>query len=92
MTEDKMVKWHHCLDRHEFEQAPGDCEGQGSPVCCSPWGCKESDTTEQLKNNNISMKAPMFFMCPGILSQSLLSSSGSVNRTQSTSRPTTNAS
>ena len=45
MTEDKMVGWHHCLDGHEFEQALGDGEGQGSPVCYSPWGHKESDMT-----------------------------------------------
>ena len=48
MTEDEMVGWHHRLDRHEFEQAPGDCYGQGILVCCSPRGCKESDATEQL--------------------------------------------
>ena len=48
MTEDEMVGWHHQLNGHEFEQALGDGEGQGSLVCCSPWGCKESDTTEQL--------------------------------------------
>ena len=47
-TEDEMVGWHHRLDRHEFEQAPGVGDGQGSLVCCSPWGHKESDTTEQL--------------------------------------------
>ena len=52
MTEDEMVGWHHRLDGHEFEQAQGDGEGQGSLVCCSPWGHKELDTTEQLKNNN----------------------------------------
>ena len=40
-TEDEMVGWHHQLDGHEFEQALGDGEGQGSLVCCSPWGCKE---------------------------------------------------
>ena len=45
-TEDEMVGWYHQLNRHEFEQALGDGEGQGSLVCCSPWGCKESDTTE----------------------------------------------
>ena len=43
-----MVGWHHRLDGHEFEQAPGVGDGQGGLVCCSPWGCKESDTTEQL--------------------------------------------
>ena len=48
MTEDKMVEWHHQLDGHEFEQAPGLDDGQGSLVCCSPWGRKESDTTKQL--------------------------------------------
>ena len=48
MTEDKMVGWHHWLDGHEFEQAWGDGDGQGSLACCSPWGRKESDTTEWL--------------------------------------------
>ena len=46
-----MVGWHHRLDGHEFVQALGDGEGQGSLACCSPWGRKESDTTEQLNNN-----------------------------------------
>ena len=48
MTEDEMVGWHHQLNGHEFEQALGVGNGQGSLVCCSPWGRKESDTTEQL--------------------------------------------
>ena len=48
MTEDEMVGWHHQLNRCESEQAPGVGDGQGSLVCCSPWGCKESDTTERL--------------------------------------------
>ena len=48
MTEDEMVGWHHRLDGHEFEQAPGVGDGQGSLACCSPWGRKESDTTERL--------------------------------------------
>ena len=47
MTEDEMVGWHHRLNGHESEQAPGDGEGQGSLVCCSPRGHKESDMTEQ---------------------------------------------
>ena len=51
-TEDKMVGWHHQLNAHEFEQGLGDGEGQGSLVCCSPWGHKELVTTEQLNNNN----------------------------------------
>ena len=46
MTEDKMVAWHHRFNEQEFEQAPGDGEGQGSLTCCSSWGLKESDTTE----------------------------------------------
>ena len=44
-TEDEMVGWHHRLDGHEFEQALGVGDGQGSLACCSPWGHKESDTT-----------------------------------------------
>ena len=48
MTEDKMVGWHHRLDGHEFEQALGVGDGQGILACCSPWGPKESDTTERL--------------------------------------------
>ena len=45
MTEDEMVGWHHQLDGHEFEQAQRDDDGQGSLVCYSPWGQKESDMT-----------------------------------------------
>ena len=48
MTEDEMVGWHHGLDGHEFEQAPGVSDGQGILACCSPCHCKESDTTERL--------------------------------------------
>ena len=48
MMQDEMVGWHHWLGGHEFEQAPGDGDGQGGLTCCSPWGRKESDTTEQL--------------------------------------------
>ena len=46
MTEDEMVVWHHQLNTHEFVQAPGIGDGQGSLVCCSPWGLKQSDMTE----------------------------------------------
>ena len=46
-----MVGWHHRLNGHESEQILGDSEEQGSLVCCSPWGHKESDMTEQLRNN-----------------------------------------
>ena len=48
MTEDEMVGRHHRLNGHESEQALGVGDGQGSVVCCSPWGCKESDMTDQL--------------------------------------------
>ena len=48
MTEDEMVGWHHQLDGHEFEQALGVGDGQGSLAFCSPCGCKELDITEQL--------------------------------------------
>ena len=47
-----MFGWHHGLNVHEFEQTLGDGEGQGCLACCSPWGRKESDTTERLNNNN----------------------------------------
>ena len=50
-TEDEMVGWHHQFNRNELEQTLGDSEGQGSLVCCSPWGCTEWDATEWLKNN-----------------------------------------
>ena len=52
VKEDEMTGWHHRLNEHKFEQTPGDGEGQGSLACCSPWGCKESDMTEQLNNIN----------------------------------------
>ena len=45
-----MAGWHHRLNGHGFEQIPGDGDRQGSLACCSPWGCKELDTTEQLNN------------------------------------------
>ena len=47
MTEYEMVGWHHQLNWYEFEQTLGDGEGWGSLACCSPWGSKEPDTTEQ---------------------------------------------
>ena len=53
-TEDKMVGWHHWLDEHEFEQASGIGDRQGSLVCCSPWSCKESDRTERLNGTDMT--------------------------------------
>ena len=50
-TKDEMFGWHHWLNGHEFEQALGDGEGQGSLVSCSPWGCKDSDKTEWLNSS-----------------------------------------
>jgi len=52
-----MVGWHHQLNGHEFEQAPGDGKGQGSLACCSPRGCKELDMTEQLNNEQQQKQA-----------------------------------
>ena len=54
VTEDERVGWHHWFNGHEVEQTPRDSEGQGSLACCSPRGCKESDTTERLNNNGHS--------------------------------------
>ena len=54
-----MIGWHHQLTGHEFEQTLGDGEGQGSLMCCSPWSCKELDTTEQL-NKTQSEGLPMW--------------------------------
>ena len=48
MTEDEMVGWHRRLNGHEFAQAVGVGDGRESLACCSPWGCKELDTTEWL--------------------------------------------
>ena len=50
-TEDEMVRCYHWLNGHEFEQTAGDSERQGSLACCSPWGLRESDTIERLKNH-----------------------------------------
>ena len=47
-----MIVWHHRCSGHELGQTPGGGEGQGSLACCSPWGRKESDMTEQLNNHN----------------------------------------
>ena len=65
MTEDEMVGWHHWLDGHEFEQAPGVGDGQGS-LCCSPWANKESDATEWLNwtdSSNMNIINMNFHVC-----------------------------
>ena len=59
MTEDEMIRWHHQLNGHEFEQTPGDSEGQGSLACCSPWGHKQVGhdlATEQQHRQHIYLK------------------------------------
>ena len=53
MTEDEMVGWHHQLNGHEFEYTLGVDDGQGGLVCCSLWGCKESDMTERLNRTEV---------------------------------------
>ena len=63
MTVDEMVGSHHRLNGLEFEQAPGDDEGQGSLVCHSLWGHRESDMTEQLNNNLCSRHLPFIHNC-----------------------------
>ena len=64
-TEHEVVGWHHQLNGQESEQALGVGDGQGSLVCSSPWGCKESDTTEWLNSMNAKSRhcyiLPLFF-------------------------------
>ena len=55
-TEDELVVWHHWLSGHEFEQALGVGDGQGSLAFCSPWGCKESEMTERLNWTELQVK------------------------------------
>ena len=62
MTEDEMVGWHR-LNGHEFEQTPGDSEGQGSLAYCSSWDHKDSDMVEQLNNNNNLLEDGVFGRC-----------------------------
>ena len=59
-----MVGWGHWLNGHEFEQALGDGEGQGSLACCSPWGGKEWGRTERLNNNKSVVWAVVFLTSP----------------------------
>ena len=58
-TEEEMVGWHHRLNGHGFGWTPGAGDGQGGLACCSPWGCKESDVTEQL-----TLKLSLFSYIP----------------------------
>jgi len=61
-TEDEIVGWHHQLNGHEFEQTPGDGDGPKSLACCSPWGNKDSDMTEQLNSNIWSSPGRSWYM------------------------------
>ena len=61
VTKDNMVGWHHQLDGHEFEKASGNADGQGTQACCSPWGCKESDTTEWLNWTKLNRFHHVFY-------------------------------
>ena len=67
-----MVEWHHGYNGCEFEQTPGDSEGQGSLVCWSPWGRKKLDTTEQLNNNNLILVSLVIKSSLFIIKSSLL--------------------
>ena len=60
-----MVGWHHQLNGREFEQTPGDNEGQRSLACCSPWGRKEWDVTERL-NNNMCFYWSAYWFCVSV--------------------------
>ena len=80
MTEEEMVGWHHQLDGHEFEQAPRVGDGQGSLVCCSPWGHKESDMTEQLNWSKLNLQMNIIY--PSFTSLYLSSASQPFTRSQ----------
>ena len=61
-TEDEMDGWHHLPDGHEFEQALGVGDGQGSLACCSPWGHKELDMTERLNLTGLRFKWEVIYV------------------------------
>ena len=89
-TEHEMVGWHHWLNVHEFEQPPGDCEGQGSLGCCSPWGRKESDTTEWMNSNkNLEGERESYFSSPRVVMEMMRDESGTrwVNRGKQGTNP-----
>ena len=65
--EDEMVGWHHWLDGHEFEQAPGAGDGQGSLAGCSPWGCRVGHDWTELKNVNSTNRADRKFGIHGMI-------------------------
>ena len=70
MREGEMFGWHHLLSGHEFEQASGVGDGQGSLVCCSPWGCKQLDSTEQLIWTELNWTSSSEIMNPTLFTES----------------------
>ena len=62
-TEEEMIGWHHWLNRHEFEQSPGDGKGEGSLACCSTWGSKVSDAIERLNWNHADSHLITAYCC-----------------------------
>ena len=60
--QNEMVRWHHQVDGHEFEQAPGVGDGQGSLACCIPWGRKELDTTERMNRTELIVLCSLFYL------------------------------
>ena len=62
MAEGEIVRWHHQINGNEFEQIPGDSEGRGGLAYCLPWGLKESDTTQQLNNNDNNNMVSIFLI------------------------------
>ena len=70
-TEDEMVGWHHWLNGHESEKAPGAGDGQGSLACCCPWGCKESTWLSNWTELGTEQQQPLYWGC-GVLTIGLL--------------------
>ena len=66
-TENEMVGWHHWLNGHGFEWTPGVGDGQGGLACCSSWGCKESDITEQLNWTDLFFFVYSWFLCQKVI-------------------------
>ena len=67
MTKDEMVGWHHLVNRHEFEEAPGVGVGQERLVCCTPWGHKELDMAERLNRTELKRNLKTILCCPIVI-------------------------
>ena len=83
---DEMVRQHHYLNGHEFDQVPGDGEGQGSLACCGPWFCKELDTTERQSNNKVTFMFHHEFMFSLSNSETLRGSHPTIHRAMTCSK------